>query len=120
MIPNITGLLTCPAITGSTVGRGGGGGGGNYGSSAGGASDGGGNGGTTGAGSAGTANTGGGGGANRANTGGGATGQIGGTGVVILRVLTSVYTGTTSGSPTVTTDGDSKVLVFTGTGSYTA
>ena len=61
-----------------------------------------------------------------ANTGGGsggandqATGN-GGSGVVILRVLTSDYSGTTSGSPTVTTDGSHKVIKFTGNGTYTA
>jgi len=44
----------------------------------------------------------------------------GGSGVVILRVLTSEYPGTTTGSPTVTTDGSHKVIKFTGSGSYTA
>ena len=46
--------------------------------------------------------------------------STGGSGVVILRVLTSDYTGTTSGSPTVTTDGSHKVIKFTGNGTYTA
>ena len=60
----------------------------------------------------GTANTGGGGGAgNNVN---------GGSGVVIIRVLTTDYSGTTSGSPTVTTDGSHKVIKFTGSGTYTA
>jgi hypothetical protein len=36
-----------------------------------------------------------------------------------LRILTSEYSGTTTGSPTVTTDGLYKVVKFTGTGSYT-
>jgi hypothetical protein len=65
-------------------------------------------------GTAGTANTGGGGGAG--NTNGGA----GGSGVVILRILTSQYSGTTTGSPTVTTDGDFTVIKYTASGSYTA
>jgi hypothetical protein len=40
--------------------------------------------------------------------------------VGILRLLTSNYTGTTSGSPTVTTDGSYTVIKFTSTGTYTA
>ena len=39
---------------------------------------------------------------------------------MILRMLTTNYTGTTTGSPVVTTDGSYKVLTFTGDGSYTA
>jgi hypothetical protein len=35
-------------------------------------------------------------------------------------MATAIYTGTTSGSPTVTTDGSDTVLKFTGSGSYTA
>jgi len=66
------------------------------------------------------------------NTGGGAgagsvdpqqhsvRGASGGSGVVILRIPTANYSGTTSGSPTVTTDGDYKVVKFTGSGTYTA
>ena len=65
-----------------------------------------------------------------ANTGGGGGGggdsapapldsKQGGSGVVILRVPTGVYSGTTSGSPTVTTSGSDKVLVFNSSGSYT-
>jgi len=61
------------------------------------------------------------------NTGGGGGGGIdsyngvnGGSGVVILRVLTADYSATISGSPTVTTVGDYKLIKFTGTGSYTA
>jgi len=69
---------------------------------------------------AGTANTGGGGGgaANGADCEDSTDGN-GGSGVVILRLLTSQYSGSTSGSPTVTTDGDHTVLKFTGSGSYT-
>ena len=56
-----------------------------------------------------------------ANTGEGASGSgNGGSGVVILRVLTIKYTGTTTGSPTVTTTGLHTVIKFTGNGSYTA
>ena len=44
----------------------------------------------------------------------------GGDGVVIIRMLTAQYTGTVTGSPTVTTDGSYKVVKFTGTGTYTA
>jgi hypothetical protein len=35
-------------------------------------------------------------------------------------VPTANFSGTTTGSPTVTTDGDFKVLKFTSSGSYTA
>jgi hypothetical protein len=33
---------------------------------------------------------------------------------------TSLYSGSTSGSPTVTTSGSDTILTFTGSGSYTA
>jgi len=60
-----------------------------------------------------------------ANTGGGAggasgTGGSGGSGVVILAILTSDYSGTTTGSPTTATSGDYTLMKFTGNGSYTA
>ena len=119
------------AITGSTVwyaGGGGGGGNGTYGGGTGGNGfganqGGGGNGGTTVAvPGTGTTNTGGG--------GGGGVGQnvatsytygaSGGSGVVILSILTSNYTGTKTGSPTVTTNGSYTILTFTASGSYTA
>jgi hypothetical protein len=48
-----------------------------------------------------------------------ATTKVGG-GVVILRMLTSKYSGTTTGSPTVTTDGTDTILTYTGSGTYTA
>jgi hypothetical protein len=35
-------------------------------------------------------------------------------------MLTSAYSGTTTGSPTVTTDGSYTVVKFTSSGSYTA
>ena len=104
-------------ITGTALYYGGGGGGFIYDSTTGyGGSGGGGNGGY-GGGGAGTANTGGGGGAaNRPDN----TGGAGGSGVVILSMLTSKYSGTTTGSPTVTTDGSNTVLKYTSSGSYTA
>jgi hypothetical protein len=37
-----------------------------------------------------------------------------------LSIPTSRYTGTTTGSPTVTTSGSSTILKFTSSGSYTA
>lgn len=64
----------------------------------------------------GAANTGGGGGGSKFNAGGGS----GGSGVVIVRVLTSNYTGITTGSPTVTTSGSYTIMKFTSSGSYTA
>jgi len=70
-------------------------------------------------GTAGTANTGGGGGG---GSGGipAMNGANGGSGIVIISVPTANYSGTTTGSPTVTTNGSNKVLTFTGSGSYTA
>ena len=47
-------------------------------------------------------------------------GGNGGSGIVILRVLTADYTGTTTGSPTITTDGSYTVVKFTSSGTYTA
>ena len=58
------------------------------------------------------------------NTGGGAGGggggAAGGSGVVILSVPTANYSGTTTGSPTVTTNGSQTVIKFTASGTYTA
>jgi len=112
------------SITGSSVSRAGGGGSGNYGGSnvtVGGV----GGGGAGGSGSspyvngvAGTANTGGGGGGASGNNTTG-TGGNGGKGVVILRMPTASYSGTTTGSPTVTTSGADTILVFNDSGSYT-
>ena len=45
-------------------------------------------------------------------------GSSGGNGVVILRMRTSDYSGTTTGSPTVTTVGDETILKYTGSGTY--
>jgi hypothetical protein len=39
--------------------------------------------------------------------------------VVILRVSTATYSGTTTGSPTITTDGSDTVIQFNSTGTYT-
>ena len=107
-------------ITGSSVTRGGGGGGGAYNGTAGlGGSGGGGNGATSDPpdnATAGTANTGGGGGSTDQ------TARNGGSGVVILRMADANYSGTTTGSPIVTTGvgGTDTVLVFNASGSYTA
>lgn len=66
--------------------------------------------------------------ANRGSGGGGAhgnssgslySGGAGSSGVVILRMPTADYTGTTTGSPSVSTDGSDTILTFTGSGSYT-
>jgi hypothetical protein len=43
----------------------------------------------------------------------------GGSGVVILRMPTEHYSGTTAGSPTVSTDGSHTVLKYTSSGTYT-
>ena len=67
-----------------------------------------------------------------ANTGGGGGGGVwtnntnipdqkggnGASGVVILRMNTSDYSGTTTGSPTVTTVGSETILTYTGSGTY--
>jgi len=117
---------TANSITGSSVTYAGGGGGGTdgrYTVTAGtGGLGGGGNGGHNGNPTDGTANIGGGGGGgsvfaspfSRTVTG------AGGSGVVILRVPTADYSSTTTGSPTVTTDGSDTIIKFTGDGSYTA
>ena len=69
----------------------------------------------------GTANTGGGGGGGSAGPGAPRTSAGGGgSGIVILRVPTAKYSSTTTGSPTVTTDGSDTIIKFTGDGSYTA
>ena len=110
------------SITGTATYYGGGGGGGIF-SSPGvqgaGGNGGGGSGGTTAtAGTAGTANTGGGGGGAGAQSV--VLGGNGGSGVVIISVPTANYTGTYTGSPTITTSSGSTILKFTASGSYTA
>jgi len=64
----------------------------------------------------GTANTGSGGGG-QGNTS--AVGAAGTDGVVILSVPTISYSGSYTGSPTITTSGTNTILKFTGSGSYT-
>ena len=106
------------SITGSAVFYAGGGGGSSEETASGGAGGNGG-GGASGdssseAGTAGTDNLGGGGGgANQTQASG-----KGGSGVVILSVPTANYTGTVTGSPTVTTSGSNTIIKFTGTGTY--
>ena len=97
------------SITGSSVTYAGGGGGT---PSASGGSGGGGAGANTA--SAGTVNTGGGGG------GGNTASGAGGSGIVILRLLTTDFSGTTTGSPTESTSGLDTILSYTSSGSYTA
>jgi hypothetical protein len=58
--------------------------------------------------------------ANRGHGGAPTTQRAGSSGVVILSVPTANYTGTTTGSPTVTTSGANTILQFTASGSYTA
>ena len=106
------------SITGSSVTRAGGGGGADAGGTDGsGGTGGGGNAGFD-TGGSGTVNTGSGGGA-QGYPGGGGSGD-GGKGVVILSVPTANYSGTTTGSPTVTTSGSNTIMQFNGSGSYTA
>ncbi len=102
-------------ITGSSVTRAGGGGGSAVSTSdSSGGTGGGGDSSLNGTAGSGAVNTGSGGGASKSGTSG-----AGGSGVVILRMSTSNYSGTTTGSPTVTTDGTDTILTFTGSGSYT-
>jgi len=114
---------TASSISGSSVTYAGGGGGGTGGSTAplaggaGGTGGGGAGGGVNTNGTAGTTNLGGGGGGGGQSSG---TGGNGGSGVVILSIPTANYSGTTTGSPTVTTSGSNTILTFTGSGSYTA
>ncbi len=105
------------AITGSNVTYAGGGGGAGGTSLGSGGAGGGGNGGKSSVpATSGTTNTGSGGGA---QTNGGSTiSGGGGSGVVILRLNTSDYSGTTTGSPTVTTNGSETILTYTGSGTY--
>lgn len=120
--PGNGGAGTASSITGTSVNYAGGGGGGSdtgNGNTGLGGAGGGGNGGINSSinGVAGSANTGGGGGGGNASAG---NGGAGGSGVVILSVPTSNYSGTTTGSPTVTTSGSNTILKFNSSGSYTA
>jgi hypothetical protein len=113
------------SITGSSITRGGGGGGAGNITEPNGGTGGGGTGrddATNENGENGTDNTGGGGGGARflsAPVNSSTAGGNGGKGVVILRIPTASYSGTTTGSPTVTTDGSDKVIVFNDSGSIT-
>lgn len=104
------------SITGTAVFYAGGGGGASNSTQGTGGSGGGGNAALT-TGGAGTVNTGGGGGG---ASGSPATGGNGGSGVVILSIPTAQYTGTTTGSPTVTVVGSRTVLQYNSSGTYTA
>ena len=96
------------SITGSSVTyAGGGGGNGSLGGTGGG---------NTVAAGSGAVNTGGGGGGG----GAAATGGAGGSGIAVLSIPTSIYSGTYTGSPTITTSGTNTILKFTASGSYTA
>jgi hypothetical protein len=110
---------TASSITGSSVTRAGGGGGSaefNPTVSSGGSGGGGDGGNTSTAGQSGVANSGGGGGSAYVPAASGS----GGKGVVILAMPLANFSGTVTGSPTESDDGTTKVLVFTGSGSYTA
>ena len=114
------GAGTASSLSGSSVTYAGGGGGGIQFASSGGAGGAGGGGagaGGAGAGSNGTANTGGGGGG---DGNAGVNGGTGGSGIVIISIPTAFYSGTTTGSPTVTTSGLNTILKYTGSGTYTA
>jgi hypothetical protein len=112
---------TASSITGSSVTYAGGGGGGAHNGTGGtGGTGGGGNGASTStAPTAGTANLGGGGGGACGYTSVHFIGGNGGKGVVILSVPTANYSGTSTGSPTITTSGSNTILKFTGSGTYT-
>ena len=113
------------SITGTATYYAGGGGGSSYsttggsGGLGGGGAGGTGNGSTVTIGTAGTVNTGGGGGGG-GYAGSNQTNAAGGSGVVILSVPTDSYSGTTTGSPTITTSGSNTIIKFTASGSYTA
>ena len=108
-------------ITAGSVTRAGGGAGGAhayYGQGA--ASGGSGGGGNSGSG-VGTGSTGSGGGGGNLNGAGNSIGAggAGGSGVVILRMATAQYSGTTTGSPSVATSGDDTILTYNSSGTYT-
>ena len=106
------------SITGSATYRAGGGGGGTFSSAlfGSGGLGGGGNGAGATSNNPGTVNTGGGGGGSSDN---GASQGNGGSGVVIFRLPTAQYSGTTTGSPTITTSGSDTIIKFTSSGTYT-
>jgi hypothetical protein len=107
------------SISGPSVTRGGGGGGSSHqGGTPGSGGSGGGAAGSSGQGGSATSNTGGGGGGSE--RGPASPGGAGGKGIVILRMPTANYSGTTTGSPTVGTSGSDTILTFNDSGSYTA
>ena len=55
----------------------------------------------------------------RADLTGGCGSGAGGSGLVVIKLLTSDYSSTTTGSPTVTTSGSYTILTYTGSGTYT-
>jgi len=68
----------------------------------------------------GSANTGSGGGGGNAAGQPNSVGGNGGSGAVIMRILTALYSGVVTGSPTVTTDGAYTVVEWASAGEYTA
>lgn len=70
-------------------------------------------------GSPGQTNTGGGGGGPTSLGGGANSGGNGGSGIVAIKVPTSLYSGITSGSTLITTSGEFTIVKFLGNGSYT-
>ena len=120
----VGGAGSSSSITGSAVIYAAGGGGGVYNLGTGGAGGssgvGGAGGRTTGNGGNGTPSTGSGGGGGGNTSTVAANGGNGAGGIVILSVPTAIYSGITTGSPTVTTSGSNKILTFTSSGTYTA
>jgi hypothetical protein len=116
------GAGTASSITGSSITRAGGGGGGTYADPAGAGGAGGGGAGSNypANGTPGDANTGGGGGGAGSFTSASVQAGSGGKGVVILSMPLASFSNTVTGSPTESDDGTTKVLIFNGTGSYTA
>ena len=62
----------------------------------------------------------GGGGGGSSHGSGPSYGGAGGSGVIVLRMATANYSGTKTGTSTVTTSGSDTIIKWTGTGSYTA
>ena len=110
----VGGIGLFSSITGAPVGRAGGGGG--RGSAGGSGGGGPGPNSSNANGNPGDANTGGGGGGANPNLEI-RTGGQGGSGVLVLRYLTTNYSGTTTGSPTVTSDGTYTIITFNASGS---
>jgi len=110
-------------ITGSSVYRAGGGGAGSYEGTKGSGGLGGGGAGARDLSSeqaqSGTANTGGGGGGACHNRNSTINGGSGGSGVVILRMPTAEFSGTYTGTPSISNSGSDTILVFNSSGSYT-